>query len=512
MKIDQYIQKFKEGGEPGGFIWQKKDPNIDTSKLNPALTKFITGLPKNLQSEVLVTETYHSDVHKKNSRHYNNNAVDLKFSQNLYDWSLTPEGSSWRKQNNITLLDPNHGTAKHLHFSFGTGSENLEDVSGLYGPDEHSSQYHAHPEENWYAPTVAPDMPSMGGGMDFTTVKPTTTPTEVTPQKTPGQIKQEQLQAERTQLLEMTPQAALDMGYKKGGYLSYLQKGGYLSYLQKGGYNIETDLQEYGVNATPIVKGDLTNVERFQGYSGKGYGSKMQSVEDTINTHDWYFKTDEQKEKFRQSVTKKGGSKEVKAFQTAYNQELKNRLANSTLSEEDKLKIYNQSAFINKGVQRTDGKFGAFTSSRPILNFEPKEVNTSIPQILNPATPQEPTQQVPNNKLYQVKLFAEDMADGNRDFEQMNLNNYINRKTEEQGGLSDKDIQYLQGVVDKHNDNLEKRYNNEESKSNPKAQERLNKLRQYLETKEIKEEAPKQQNGGWLTNWYQTRVSQKDKK
>jgi len=116
MNIKQYIKEYKEGGDHGGFIWQKKDPNIDTSKLNPALTKFISGLPKNLQSEVLVTDTYHSHEHGKNSRHYDNNAVDLRFSQNLYDWSLTPEGSSWRKQNNITLLDPNHGTAKHLHF------------------------------------------------------------------------------------------------------------------------------------------------------------------------------------------------------------------------------------------------------------------------------------------------------------------------------------------------------------------------------------------------------------
>lgn len=230
MKIDQYIQKYKTGGEPGGFIWQKKDPNIDTSKLNPALTKFISGIPKDLQKEVLVTDTYHSDAHGVHSRHYNNNAVDLRFSQSLYDWSLTPEGSAWRKQNSITLLDPNHGTAKHLHFSFGTGSENLEDVSGLYGPDEHSSEYHAHTEENslskWYAPTIAPDMPSMGGGMDLTTVKPTTTTTETAPQKTPGQIKQEQLQAERTQLLEMTPQASLDTGYKKGGYIDFMKKGG----------------------------------------------------------------------------------------------------------------------------------------------------------------------------------------------------------------------------------------------------------------------------------------------
>lgn len=230
MKIKEFIKQYKNGGDHGGFIWQKKDPNIDTSKLNPALTKFISGLPKELQSEVLVTDTYHSDAHSKNSRHYNNNAVDLRFSQKLYDWSLTPEGSSWRKQNSITLLDPNHGTAKHLHFSFGTGAENLQDVSGLYGPDEHSSQYHSHDNltttSEFYPPVKTPELPSLSG-MDLTVPQKTEEKTEV--EKTPAQIKFEKEQLERNQLIEMTPQANMDMGYKKGGKIQTLFKE-YLSY------------------------------------------------------------------------------------------------------------------------------------------------------------------------------------------------------------------------------------------------------------------------------------------
>ena len=260
-----------------------------------------------------------------------------------------------------------------------------------------------------------------------------------------------------------------------------------------GGYKVETDLKEYGVNATPIVQGDLNNVEKYQGYSGRGYGNQMQDVENTINTHDWYFKDDAQKEKFRQAVAQRGGSDEVRNFQNAYNQELNNRLSTSNLSEQDRNNIYSQSAFTNSGVQQADGKFGAFTSSRPMVNF-----NTAP----NPQTPTEPQSQPTSNppKLYKAKLFAEDMSDGNRDFENTNLNNYMQRKTAEQGGLNDKDIEYLQGVVNKHNDNLGKRYNNSESKTNKKAQDRFKKLSQRLEVSEVKENGGMIfQNGGFNT-------------
>jgi hypothetical protein len=260
-----------------------------------------------------------------------------------------------------------------------------------------------------------------------------------------------------------------------------------------GGYKVETDLKEYGVNATPIVQGDLNNVEKYQGYSGRGYGNQMQDVENTINTHDWYFKDDAQKEKFRQAVAQRGGSDEVRNFQNAYNQELNNRLSTSNLPEQDRNSIYSQSAFTNSGVQQADGKFGAFTSSRPMVNF-----NT----VPNPQTPAEPQSQPTSNppKLYKAKLFAEDMSDGNRDFENTNLNNYMQRKTAEQGGLNDKDIEYLQGVVNKHNDNLGKRYNNSESKTNKKAQDRFKKLSQRLEVSEVKENGGMIfQNGGFNT-------------
>ena len=159
---------------------------------------------------------------------------------------------------------------------------------------------------------------------------------------------------------------------KKEGYstpqsyaiaMAYVDK----KYAQQGFYNIETDLNEYGLNTKPIVLGDLKSIEQYQPYTGRGYGAQVIDPQKTIDTHDWYFDTEEKKKQFLDSVKKKGSNQIVKDFQVAYNEELKNRLGKSNLSEEQKSKIYNESAFTGYGVQAVDGKFGAFTSSRPLF-------------------------------------------------------------------------------------------------------------------------------------------------
>ena len=67
---------------------------------------------------------------------------------------------------------------------------------------------------------------------------------------------------------------------------------------QDGGYRVETDLEGYNLNTTPIVSGDLNNVEQYQNYTGKGYGNQQQDVNKTINTHSWYFSDEDKKKKF----------------------------------------------------------------------------------------------------------------------------------------------------------------------------------------------------------------------
>ena len=67
------------------------------------------------------------------------------------------------------------------------------------------------------------------------------------------------------------------------------------NFLQQGGYQVETDLDGYGLNTTPIVSGDLRNVERYQNYTGRGYGKQAQDAQKTVDTHSWYFTDDEKK-------------------------------------------------------------------------------------------------------------------------------------------------------------------------------------------------------------------------
>ena len=281
---------------------------------------------------------------------------------------------------------------------------------------------------------------------------------------------------------------------KKEGYstpqsyaitMAYVDK----KYAQQGFYNIETDLDEYGLNTKPIVLGDLKSIEQYQPYTGRGYGAQVIDPQKTIDTHDWYFDTEEKKKQFLDSVKKKGSNQIVKDFQVAYNEELKNRLGKSNLSEEQKSKIYNESAFTGYGVQSTDGKFGAFTSSRPMFNIDPNnpiKAEQTPQQIVSPA--------ITNNtspKLYNVNIIAEDMSDGTRDFQKGSLQAYIKDRTEKQGGLTEEDLQYVKRGIDLSNSEIEAKYNNEDSKNNKKAQERYKKLKQSLNIQEVQQQGGK---------------------
>jgi hypothetical protein len=144
---------------------------------------------------------------------------------------------------------------------------------------------------------------------------------------------------------------------------------------QQGGYSFSTrykpQMSGYQVDGSSVLNQDsLTDVEEIQPYTGKGYGAKMANVDETIKVHDWYFDTEEKKEAFRKAVLKEGRQPEVEAFQKAYNQELSNRAKKAGVPEKELEGIINQVGFSDKGVQKFDGLFGAFTSTRPLFNFK----------------------------------------------------------------------------------------------------------------------------------------------
>jgi hypothetical protein len=207
--------------------------------------------------------------------------------------------------------------------------------------------------------------------------------------------------------------------------------------MQEGGIN---DMPNYSfaTQYTPTIPGfdvkgnsilnqpTLSDVEYMQRYiPGKGYGQKMQDVEKTINTHNWYFDTEEKKKAFREAVLsdKATAQKPVGDFQKAYNEELTQRAKKAGVDSSEISNLINTVGFSGKGVQKLDSKFGAFTSSRPLFDFnrvpleaptepgvDPQKVRRDLvkgviydegmPYVMPPSAPLAPyLQQVSLNRL-----------------------------------------------------------------------------------------------------------------
>lgn len=124
MNMSNRIKYANNAFGKSSWNWGKKNSNVNVEGLNSGIISYISTLPKNLQDKILATAG--SDgKHSKNSRHYSGNAIDLRFDQEV--WNHIEKDPN-RQKYGITLLDPNHGTAKHIHMSTGTGSENRSDV------------------------------------------------------------------------------------------------------------------------------------------------------------------------------------------------------------------------------------------------------------------------------------------------------------------------------------------------------------------------------------------------
>lgn len=164
---------------------------------------------------------------------------------------------------------------------------------------------------------------------------------------------------------------------------------------QEGLYTFSTQYTPkvvgYDVNGKAILDtSTLSGVETMQPYTGKGYGAKMSDVQKTIDLHNWYFDTEEKKKAFIEASKKEGEQPEIKAFQEAYNKEIKNRAKKAGIADSEVENIVKEIGFTGEGVQKFDGKFGAFTSSRPLFDFSKKD---GQPQVT--ATPTDTTQVPP---------------------------------------------------------------------------------------------------------------------
>lgn len=92
--------------------WLKKKSNaVKFGSLDSKLGKYLTTLPEDIR-EGLIATSGNDQTHAKNSKHYQDKAIDLRFNQKAYDYIANDPVA---KELGINMLDPNHGTAKHIH-------------------------------------------------------------------------------------------------------------------------------------------------------------------------------------------------------------------------------------------------------------------------------------------------------------------------------------------------------------------------------------------------------------
>ncbi len=163
-----------------------------------------------------------------------------------------------------------------------------------------------------------------------------------------------------------------------------MQEGGKKRMYQELGVVNDMPNYSFATQYTPTIPGytvqgnsilnqpTLSDVEYMQHFiPGQGYGQKMQNVEKTINTHGWYFDSEEKKKAFREAALsdKPTAQKPVGDFQKAYNEELTKRATKAGVDPKEINNLIDTVGFSGKGVQKLDSKFGAFTSSRPLFDF-----------------------------------------------------------------------------------------------------------------------------------------------
>jgi hypothetical protein len=147
-------------------------------------------------------------------------------------------------------------------------------------------------------------------------------------------------------------------------------------YAQQNPYRVPTRINPKSKTSKVTEKSvldadELKDIEEWQSFTeGKGYGKSVADVDKFINTHDWYFNSPEKIAKFKEAVGKKGLQPEVEAFQKAYNPELKSRILKAGLSEQEADDIIKKAGFSKEGLQKLDGLFGGFTSTRSMINSE----------------------------------------------------------------------------------------------------------------------------------------------
>lgn len=118
------MARLKDKDGTPAWRWNKKASSVNVANLNSNIIQYLDTLPQSVQDRILATSGNDSG-HSKTSRHYSNSAIDLRFDEEV--WKHIEKDPN-RLKYGLTLLDPDHGSAKHIHLSYGDGKENHSDV------------------------------------------------------------------------------------------------------------------------------------------------------------------------------------------------------------------------------------------------------------------------------------------------------------------------------------------------------------------------------------------------
>jgi SOS response regulatory protein OraA/RecX len=244
-------------------------------------------------------------------------------------------------------------------------------------------------------PSMDPSMMQQGGEQSMEQMIAQALQEGVSPEEIVQALTQQGLAPEQAEQAVMSiAQQMQQMQQGQQGQEPIMRRGGNLPKAQEGqstGYKFPTTTDAFG-NPILVTTGDeLSNVERMQrSRPGQGFGQQVQDLDKFMEVHSWYVGTlsPTDKEKFIKAVQSGKKSDLITNFQKAYNDKLREEAKKKRLSKEQTDKIINEVGFSDKGVQKLDGKFGAFTSSRPYFNFEKDKAKPASPS--DPADPDKP--------------------------------------------------------------------------------------------------------------------------
>ena len=112
VMADDLFEGLKDNPTSSATWLKKKDSSVNLEGMSGRILSYLETLPETLRDKLLATSGNDSDVHVKGSKHYKGSALDLRFDKDVYEYLKNDPNF---KNSGLSVLDPNHGTAPHLH-------------------------------------------------------------------------------------------------------------------------------------------------------------------------------------------------------------------------------------------------------------------------------------------------------------------------------------------------------------------------------------------------------------